>query len=87
MAVKGSVKNFTAKGGTVSNLATKPIGFAQPGFLIPGTNRVMPPVRPVADNGLHSGGAVKILNAASLDSRVARRRGGLGFGPVGDKTY
>jgi hypothetical protein len=87
MAVRGTLQRFTASG--------KSVGEPQGGWTGTGLTvgvkledgRIIKGPRPAVDLGLRSGGRVRVLNAAAMSGRTARRHGGLGFGPVGDKTY
>ncbi len=85
MAVKGTIRNFTGSGGSVSGYKAMGAGIEQ-GVRDPDTGKIYKHPRPVQDNGLKSGGSVKILNQNALSSRQARRNGTLGIGLVGDKT-
>lgn len=85
MAVKGTISNFTGKGGRVSGYKAIPSGLVQ-GKRDPETGIVYKRPTVKIDNGLTAGGSVKIVNQNALAGRQARRRGTLGIGLVGDKT-
>ncbi len=85
MAVKGTISNFTDKGGSVSGYKAIPSGLTQ-GKRDPETGIVYKRPRAKIDNGLAAGGSVKIVNRNALAGRQARRRGSLGIGLVGSTT-
>lgn len=74
MAVKGSIKNFTGSGGSVSGYNAT--GTATVGHKTD-DGRIFPPVRPKTDRQLlKSGGSVKVVNPKAIPSN--RRFSGLG---------
>jgi len=86
MAVRGSISNFTSSGRAVSGYRALPAGITQ-GIRDPATGKIHLKPRPVQNGGVFAGGAVKVINARSLDSSVAKRDSSLGMGGlVGDQT-